>query len=177
MLLLELISLESLEVKGKTTRWKLFEQVDNDDPIVDVLTQLRATESISESPIAAVEAYVYKLYIPGTKLTNVADARWWLFKRKQAHAENMPPTRAALLPAISKSHYQAMIWYNDIVANPEIPTPQDFGWNLVEGVYKERMTTLPPAPEAITELIKCGCKVTWCSRNQCKCKKNSLFCT
>lgn len=39
------------------------------------------------------------------------------------------------------------------------------------------MTTLPPAPEAITELIKCGCKVTRCSRNQCKCKKNGLFCT
>ena len=107
----------------------------------------------------------------------MADARWWLFKRKQAQAENMPPTRAALLPAISRIHYQAVIWYNDIVANPEIPTPQDFGWTLVDGVFKEVMTTLPPAPEAITELIKCGCKVTRCSRNQCKCKKNGLFCT
>ena len=95
MLLLELISLESLEV-GKTTCWKLFEQVDNNDPIVDALTQLGATESILESTIAALEAYVCKLYIPETQLTNVADARWWLFKQKQAQAENMPPTRAEL---------------------------------------------------------------------------------
>ena len=138
---------------------------------------LGATESILESTIAALEAYVCKLYIPGTKLTNVADARWWLFKRKQAQAENMSPTRAALLPAISRAHYQAMIWYNDIVANPEIPTPQDSWWNLVDGVFKEVMTTLPSASKAITELIKCGCKVTRCSRNQCKCKKNGLFCT
>ena len=29
--------------KGKTTCWKLFKQVDNDDPIVDALTQLGAT--------------------------------------------------------------------------------------------------------------------------------------
>ena len=76
----------------------------------------------------------------------------------------MPPTRAALLPAITRAHYQAKIWYNDIVANPEIPTPQDFGWNLIDGVFNEVMNTLPPAPEAITELIICGCKVTRCSR-------------
>ena len=40
------------------------------------------------------------------------------------------------------------------------------------------MTSLPPAPEAITQLVKCGCKLTHCSRNQCKCrKKNGLLCT
>ncbi len=76
--------------KGKITCWKVFEQLDNDDDIVDALTQLGATETISESTISALEACVCKLYITGTKLTNVADARWWLFKWKQAQAENMP---------------------------------------------------------------------------------------
>ena len=118
--------------KGKITYWKVFEQLDNDDAIVRALTQLGVAETISESTISALEAFVCKLYIAGTKLTNETDARWWLFKRKQAQAESMPPTKAAQLPTLSGAHYQAMIWYNDIVANPEIPSPQIYGWNLVD---------------------------------------------
>ena len=165
--------------KGKITCWKVFEQLGNDsgNEMVHALTQLGAAETISELTTSALEAFVCKLYINGTKLTSVADARWWLFKRKQAQAENMPPTRDALLPALQRAHYQAMIWYNDIVANPEIPSPQSYGWNLVDGTFKEVMTSLPPAPEAITQLVKCGCKATHCSTNQCKCRKNGLLCT
>ncbi|KAG1659614.1 hypothetical protein GQR58_022472 [Nymphon striatum] len=110
-------------------------------------------------------------------LGSVADARWWLFKRKQAQAENMPPTRDALLSALQRAHYQAMIWYNDIVANPKLSSPQSYGWNLVDGTFKEVMTPLPPAPEGITQLVKCGCKATHCSTSQCKCRKNRLLCT
>ena len=46
------------EGKDKTTCWNLFEEVDNDDRIVDALTQLTqlgATESVLESTIAALE--------------------------------------------------------------------------------------------------------------------------
>ena len=50
-----------------------------------------------------------------------------VFKRKQAQAENLPPTKAALTHAIARAHYQAMIWYNDIVAFPEIPSPENYG--------------------------------------------------
>ena len=39
------------------------------------------------------------------------------------------------------------------------------------------MTPAPPAPEAVTQLVKCGCGQTRCSNNQCKCKQNGLFCT
>ncbi|KAG1669548.1 DNA mismatch repair protein Msh3 [Nymphon striatum] len=51
------------------------------------------------------------------------------------------------------AHYQAMIWYNDIVANPKPSSPQSYGWNLVDGTFKEVMTPLPPAPEGITQLL------------------------
>ena len=39
---------------------------------------------------------------------------------KQAQAENMPPTRDELLPALQRANYQTWIRYNNIVANPDI---------------------------------------------------------
>ena len=39
------------------------------------------------------------------------------------------------------------------------------------------MTTLPAAPESITERTECGCKTGW-NTNRCKCLKNGeLKCT
>ena len=39
------------------------------------------------------------------------------------------------------------------------------------------MTTLDPAPIAILELVKCGCKACKCANLQCKCMKHGLKCT
>ena len=38
------------------------------------------------------------------------------------------------------------------------------------------MTTNPPAPDSIMELISCGCK-TGCQTDRCRCRKNELLCT
>ena len=38
------------------------------------------------------------------------------------------------------------------------------------------MTKLPPAPEAIIHLVKCGC-TKQCASNRCQCRKNGLSCT
>lgn len=39
------------------------------------------------------------------------------------------------------------------------------------------MSQLPPAPEAIKHLTKCGCAKTRCSANHCQGKKAGLTCT
>ena len=39
------------------------------------------------------------------------------------------------------------------------------------------MTTLPPAPEAVIQLVKCGCAEERCSTNRCQCRKANLNCT
>ena len=66
--------------------------MDDNDDIGLAFIQLGSAESPSEATVTALEAYVCRLYVPKTKLTTVADARWWLFKRKQAQAENLSPT-------------------------------------------------------------------------------------
>ena len=39
------------------------------------------------------------------------------------------------------------------------------------------MTTSPPAPEAIIEMVKCGCGTQRCSTNRCQRRKAGLTCT
>ena len=38
------------------------------------------------------------------------------------------------------------------------------------------MSTTPPAPEAIIEMVKCGCGKHRCSTNRCQCRKAGLTC-
>lgn len=161
--------------KGKPTCWKVFKELDVDT--LNAFALLGATDKPSETTIAALERYICKLYLPQSDLSDLAQVRWWLFKKKQAQAEALPPTHGALLPAISRAHFQAMIWINDIVANPELPPPQQYGWDLIEGCLKAVLTPLPPAPTAVIHLVKCSCAKTRCSSNRCKCKQNGLNCT
>ena len=69
--------------------------------------------------------------MPKSKMSKVKDLRWWLFKKRQAQSERLPPTADALLSAILRSHYQMIVWNNDKVANPELPSPGNYGWNMI----------------------------------------------
>jgi hypothetical protein len=164
--------------KGKKTCWKVFQNLhDDDDEILKAFIDLGRGEFPSETTMDALEDFVCKLYVPDTEIAKVEDLRWHLFKKKQAQSEGLPPTRSSLKPAILRAHYQAMIWFNDIVANPEIPEPQNYGWQTSDGELEPVMCLLPPAPEAVTNLVKCSCKLTQCANNRCKCRKNGLKCT
>ena len=109
--------------KGKGSFWKILQELDPNDDRVHALTLLGTSEELPESVFTAIEALVCKLYLPNTDISSVADVRWLLFKRKQAQSEGLPPTIAALRPAILRAHYQALIWNGDILENPTLPEP------------------------------------------------------
>ena len=73
------------------------------------------------------------------------------------------------------------MWNNDEVANPTLPCPEKFGWMTVEDGLVPAMTKLciPPAPDAITYLVKCKCAKERCStkRYQCRRALAGLNCT
>ena len=52
-------------------------------------------------------------------LTKLADLRWWFYSQKQSQGGNMPPTAAAMRPAIQRCHYQCMEWL-EILSNIQI---------------------------------------------------------
>ena len=115
--------------------------------------------------------------MPKTKMSRVKDLRWWLFKKRQAQSEILPPTEDALHSAILRSHYQMIVWNNDKVANPELPSPGNYGWNMINNEWVAVMATEKPASEAVLHLVKCGCTKTQCTTMQCNCKKAGLYCT
>ena len=146
--------------KGKATCWKSFSTLD--DAMLESLAMLGTTEEPPGRNIAAIKKLVCRMYVGNTDL-DIPALRWWLFKKKQAQSEGLPPTRAALHPAIRRAHYLCMIWECDLIPHPDLPVPQGYGWKEESGYFHSIMCTMPPAPNAIIHLIKCGCKVSKCS--------------
>ena len=165
----------SFSGKGKLACWKVFNRADED--VITALANLGTTEHPDEDTIKGVEKFVCHLYQPNTSICKVNELRWSLFKKKQAQSERLPPTHGALREAILRAHYQTMVWNNDKVPNPNIPSPENYGWKKDNDEWLPVMTTTPPAPEAIIEMVKCGCVKQRCSTNRCQCRKAGLTCT
>ena len=66
-----------------------------------------------------------------------------------------------------------MVWCNDIVANPDLPSPEGCGWEKKDDSWRPIMTSVQPAPEAIIKLVPCGCK-TQCATKRCQCRREGL---
>ena len=128
---------------GKPLCWKAFLKVDED--VVREMAKLGTTLTPSEETIKAIEKFVCELCVPNTSLTSVKDLRWLLFRKKQAQSERLPPTRGALLQAVLRAHYQTMVWNNDVVANPDITSPKNYGWEKSDNRWLPVMTRLLPA--------------------------------
>ena len=88
------------------------------------MAKLGKTPTPSDDTMKAIEKFVCELYVPKTSLFTVKDLRWRLFRKKQAQSERLPPTQGALREAVLRAHYQVTVWNNDIVANPDIPSPE-----------------------------------------------------
>ena len=140
------------------------------------MARLGTTHIPSDDTMEALEKFVCQVYLANTPLTTVKDLRWHLFRKKQAQSERLPPTQGALRQAVLRTHYQLMTWNDDIVSNPEVTSPEGYGWQMKDNRWMPVMTELPPAPAAIVELVKCGCKKQ-CSTNRCQCRKAGLPCT
>ena len=53
-------------------------------------------------------------------------------------------------------NYQAVVWNNNKEPDPQLPLPQNFGWELDDKEWLPVMATLPPAPKAVIQLMKCA---------------------
>ena len=67
-----------------------------------------------------------------------------------------------------------IVWNNDKVCCPSLPQPDEFRWEKREDEWIAVMTKEAPAPDAIVQLIKCGCQKNRFSNNRCQCRKISL---
>ena len=136
----------SFSGKGKLACWKSFQEADED--VITELRRIRTNENPTAETEPAIEKLVYQLYLPKTIITEVKELRWWLFRKKQAQSERLPPTQTELHETIHRAHYQLMVWNNDRVPNPQLP-PQNYGWERMGDKWLPVLTKLPPAPKEI----------------------------
>ena len=108
----------SLARKGKATWWKIFMKADEEK--ISALANLGTRGQPSADNLTGVE---------NTVIDNVKELRWWLFRKKQAKSENLPPTPEALWQAIKRANYQALVWNLDTVPEPQLPSPETTGKN------------------------------------------------
>ena len=129
--------------------------------------------------IKATENLVVSSY-GGKKLpsavNNLAALRWYLFSKHQYEMEKLPPTASALKFKIFRSHFIALVLKRACLNFQQLPSFENYGWEIVNVNIMPIMTDELPAPLALVELSFCSCK-TNCDSNQCKCYKNELICS
>ena len=54
----------------------------------------------------------------------------------------------------------------NIVSNPEPPSSEGYRWTMDTEEWVPVMTLQPPAPQAVIQLVKCGCTKERCSSNR-----------
>ena len=164
----------------KKTCWETFGQ--STDDILDAFIHLGTTDMNCDNNFKSLETFVVHLYSRNKVPPGVADLselRWYYFSKSQLESQKMFPTSGTLHQKVLRGHYTSLQWKSTHIPCPQLPDPEDYGWkwdneHLMDDAI---MTTLPPAPESITELTVCGYK-TGCNTNRCKCLKNGgLKCT
>ena len=118
----------------------------------------------------AVHLYSRNKVPPG--VGDLSELRWYCFSKNQSESQKMPPTSGTLYQKVLRAHYTSLQWKSAHIPSPQLPDPEDYGWNWDSQHHHDAiMTTLPPAPGSILELTVCGCK-TGCNTNRYKCLKN-----
>ena len=131
---------------------------------------------VSSTCVEHLERFVVLMYDRTSSKTSVNDARKQLFAQKGRTLDAIPPTRAALVEHAKRAAYQAgHCWGQALVPSPVLPSPQEWGWTMGDGIWKPFWTTLPDVTKSCQERVRCGCKKG--CQGRCSCTKAGLRCT
>ena len=111
-------------------------------------------------------------------IESVNEARVLLFSKATKPAA-LPPTQNALELHNKRAHYQALVWKQASIQQPNLPSPDEMGWIKEDGNAVQLvplLITYDPIPKACKELMFCSCK-SGCTTLRCGYKKAKLFCT
>ncbi|KAJ4945560.1 hypothetical protein JOQ06_023241 [Pogonophryne albipinna] len=160
--------------EGKKTAGQTWEVCDEASDLFSKLSQYPPTV-VYDDELKILEKCVVMMYDRSSVAEGVNDARFDMFAWKQRAYKAIPPTQAALLQHLKRAAYQAGIWSQSTVLQPEIQSPLEWGWTKEEDNWQIFWTKLPPIAESCQQLTKCGCK-SECS-GRCKCYRFGLPCT
>ncbi len=123
-----------------------------------------------------IQRYMVLLYVRGSELSKVDEARKVGFTQSGKQIESLPHTLAALIEHSKRAvHEGGHVWGQCLVRWQNHPCPGEWGWQKLDHIWKRFWTKLPEALAGIQELISCGCKTNRTGR--CKCFKANFKCT
>ena len=134
--------------------------------ILRSLANLDKDEKPDKETLDGIEQFVCQLYQPKATIKTVKELRWSLFKKRQAESDKLPPAEAALHQAILRGRYQLIVWNNDCVPNPVLPSTRGYHWIMENDEWIPVMTTLT----RFEGFLKCRCTKERCSTNHCPCR-------
>ena len=154
-----------------------------EDPIIDAfrnlgdgnLTEKDLVEDELPLETRPIERFVCSVYKPGGPQI-LPDLRWELFRSKNLEGEKLPPTRATLLPHLLHANFVSLRDKSYVRTEPNLPPLDENGWKMMDESLVPVCCVHKPAPKAVLELIKCGCKAA-CTKSNCSCNRNNLPCT
>ena len=157
-------------------RWiKQYLALESNSNIVYAFQKFGENEFNLDRMTNVLEIFVCAVYASNNKYKSVKELRWELFKSKNLEGEKLPPTLGALKPHIQRANLISLIAKGYREPQPQISLLTDNGWEKADGTLSPKKCLEPPAPQAVLELVKCGCRLQCTSH--CSCYKNNLPCT
>lgn len=139
-------------------------------------THLHDDGSIPER-FRPLERFICRVYSERSEIDTLPTLRWELFRKKNLEGEKLPPTRGTLLPHILRANYMSARDKSYISSKPQLPPLELNGWEInPDGSHQPVKCLREPAPQAVLELVKCGCRGI-CDSASCSCLRNGLSCT
>ena len=145
----------------KKTAWNVFLKHNH------LLTDLGKSPQPSDQVSGDAEKFICEVY--KTPAENCDKAGIERFSKCHA-TESLPPSSDAAKYHIQRAAFQSFIWRQADQPQPEVPSPTECGWSMVEGTLSPVLTSLPPIPKACKELVQCKC-TKGCSNNSCSCRR------
>ena len=113
--------------------------------------------------LGEAEQFVCKLYQHSTDKIYVNELRYILFNKVDAKIEKLLPTKdAQITQHIRRVNYQTMLWRQCLDWKPELPSPLNSGWELIDNQLKPVLFTQDPVLSCNNSSCICNWYLAYC---------------
>ena len=116
------------------------------------------SDSLPESVFHILEAFICSVYSSKSACVTLPELRWELFKMKNLEGEKLSKSRGTLKPHIHRANFMSMRDKSYKEPVPKEFNPESNGWEISDGKLHPVYSLEQPAPHAVLELVRCGCK-------------------
>lgn len=126
---------------------------------------------------AILQRFVCQLYGINTSTTDEARYNKFCHSKRTPEPQQLPPTSDALLCHCKRVNYVTKVIKSSLNADVDVPSPDGYGWHIVDGKLEIQWFLREIAPESVLNLVACSCKRSGCVPEKCVCKEFNLPCT